>query len=253
MNDTYEERFRVCTWDVDKADRLTMSAAYNFCQEVAGNHAASLGVGAEFMAANGIAWILSRMSAELESRPKAGSRIVVRTWPRGTERLFAIREYELFGDDGARIGRGRSAWLIVDTATFRPRRPEALAAGLPVNAGMDAMPDGAGPVAAVEGLGSAYERRVAYSDLDYNGHVNNSRYVQWIQDALEPDELSSARAMRLDVNYLAELRPGQSAALFTGEVQPGTGWTRAAMVEGRLGRPDGEAQPSFRALLSTRS
>lgn len=252
MSDTYEERFEARTWDVDEADRLTMAAAYNYCQEAAGRHAALLGVGKEYMASNGIAWILSRMSAELEERPRFGSTVTVRTWPRGTERLFAVRDYELLDESGSRLGRGRSAWLIVDTSTYRPRRPETLAAGLPVNAGRDALPDGAIAIPAAEGLSPSYSRRVAYSDLDYNGHVNNARYAQWAQDALEPAWLSSARSLRLDVNYLAELRPGQAADIFAGPCPPGQGWEGGMTIEGRLPKPDGGFQASFRAVFSKR-
>jgi len=233
MNTTYEETFKACAWDVDGAGKLTMAAAYNYCQEIAGNHAAQLGMGEDFMKANGIVWILSRMSAELESRPERGSRIRVRTWPRGTERLFAIREYELRTEAGAIVGRGRSAWLIVDAATFRPRRPEALTAGLPTNASLEALSDGALSLAAGAGLEHTSERAVSYSDIDYNGHMNNARYVQWIQDVMPPETLNAATRLRLDLNYLAEMKPGSAAGIFLKHVAGTDGWKSRYALEGR--------------------
>jgi len=248
MNDIFEERFKVCTWDVDQADRLTMAAAYNYFQEAAGHHAADLGVGTEYMKANGIVWILSRMSAVLESRPAWGARLRVRTWPRGTDRLFARRDYELLDEAGAVVARGRSGWLIVDAATFRPRRPEALATGLPTNDGLDSLPDGAQAITATDGLEKAMDRAVGYSDLDYNGHMNNARYVQWIQDALDPAELAEASAMRLDVNYLAEMKSGVAAGVYAGRLPGDDAWPTRRALEGRT--PEG--QSSFRAELSLR-
>jgi medium-chain acyl-[acyl-carrier-protein] hydrolase len=254
MNGTYEERFRLCTWDVDQAGKLTMAAAYNYFQEVAGNHAAALGVGAEYMQANGIVWILSRMSAVLDSRPLAGSRVTVRTWPRGTDRLFAVRDYELRDQAGAVVGRGRSGWLVVDAQSFRPRRPDAVVAGLPRNENLDSMPDGALAVPATDGLENVASRAVAYSDLDVNGHMNNARYVQWIQDTMDPGALASPSALRLDINYLAEMKPGPAATIFSRKVAPGGAWTAMHAFEGRLAPdqrfPDG--QPTFRAELSMR-
>ncbi|MBN2875823.1 MAG: acyl-ACP thioesterase [Spirochaetales bacterium] len=246
MNEYHEEEFRACAWDVDRADRLTMAAAYNYCQEVAGNHASLLGVGSTYMKANGIVWILSRMSAVLDERPPSGTKVIVRTWPRGTDRLFVVRDYELRNEAGAVFGRGRSAWLIVDATSFRPRRPEAIVAGLPVNASLDALPDGARALAAAEHHVRAGGRSVAYSDLDYNGHMNNARYVQWIQDALEPDALADALAMRLDINYLAELRPGASADLFQSPLPATEAWPTRVAVEGRT---TAEGTVSFRAEL----
>ncbi len=254
MGETYEERFRVCTWDVDRADRLTMAAAYNYCQEIAGHHATELGVGSAFMQANGIVWILSRMSAVLESRPCSGSRVIARTWPRGTERLFAVRDYELEDEAGAVFGRGRSAWLIVDSASYRPRRPEALLQGIPVNENRDSLLDGARAIEPSEGLLRVGDRAVAYSDLDSNGHMNNARYVQWIQDVLNPDSLAEASAMRLDIQYIAELRLGAVAGLYTGSIKHGDPgnltfqWGSRWAIEGRMTGNDNA--PSFRAVLS---
>jgi len=249
MKEIYEERFRVCTWDVDKADRLTMAAAYNYCQEVAGHHAADLGVGSEYMQANSLVWILSRMSAVLESRPPAGAKVTARTWPRGTDRLFAVRDYELLDEAGAVFGRGRSAWLIVDAATFRPRRPETLVAGIPANADRNSLVDGAQSIRPAESLQKVADRAVAYSDLDYNGHMNNARYVQWIQDVLQPDALAEAESMRLDINYLAEMRPGMVASVHTARFETAMPqvWTDCRAIEGRLPGAGGNA--SFRAQL----
>ena len=247
MMEIYEERFKVRTWDVDSANKLTIAAAYNYCQEVAGNHAQALGVGGDYMKANGIAWILSRMSAVLYTRPAQGETISLRTWPRGTERLFAIRDYELTNEAGVLVGSARSAWLIVDTTTFRPRRPEALAEGLPTNEGLDSLPDGAQAIPSSESLEKTMDRTVAYSDLDYNGHMNNSRYAQWVQDAVDPELLSKASSIRLDINYLAELKPGICAGLFGRRLEPSDTWNYCLALEGR---PREDGPPAFRSVLS---
>lgn len=247
MREIHQESFRVRTWDVDRSDRLTIASVYNYCQEVAGNHATELGVGTAYMQANGIVWILARMSALLDQRSASGTELVVRTWPRGTDRLFAIRDYELVGTAGAVLGRGRSAWMVVDAATFRPRRPEAVAQGLPTNEGRDSLADGALAIKAADGLAVVARRSVAYSDIDYNNHMNNARYAQWIQDAVDPEALAAADSMRLDINYLAEMKPGSTADILVGGPSSLDGWQARYDVEGRL-VADGQA--TFRARLS---
>ena len=240
MSNTREETFRVYADDVDGADKLTLAAAFNYFQEIAGNHAQELGVGRKDMFDAGQAWILSRMSAVLDRRPGWGSEVRVRTWPRGTSRLFAIRDYEMRVETGEVFARGRSGWLVVDTTTLRPRRPENLAAGLPKNEGMDALPDGAQGLSERKDLIEVGRRSAAYSDIDYNGHVNNARYVQWIQDVLPIEELEAADCLRLDINYLGEVRPGSTVKIAAGRIDGG--WA----LEGR--HEDGDA-PAFRAEL----
>jgi acyl-ACP thioesterase len=250
MSDQHAETFILRTWDVDRADRLNPAALANFFQEAAGDHAEELGVGLEPMRAEGLGWILSRLSYTLSRRPGRGETLTVRTWPHGTDRLFAVRDYEVLDAAGARIGAGRSGWLVVDLASLRPKRPEAVTAGLPRNAERAALPDGIGPLAARADLAPAGTRRAAYTDLDYNGHVNNARYLQWAQDALAASDLEAAAGFRVDVNYLAEVKLGQSIELFAAalpaEPSGSSGRDRSGwQVEGR----HAAGAPAFRAEL----
>ena len=48
-----------------------------------------------------------------------------------------------------------------------------------------------------------------YTDLDVNGHVNNTRYMDWCCNALGIDTMKDSCLARFDVNYDVEVRPGQ--------------------------------------------
>ncbi|MGA2976221.1 MAG: acyl-ACP thioesterase domain-containing protein [Spirochaetia bacterium] len=243
-----EEHFRICTWDVDQADRLTMSAAFNYCQEAAGNHARELGNGTEKLRALGLAWVLSRMSLVLDERPGWGVQIAARTWPRGRDRLFAIRDYQLLAKEGRVIGRGRSAWLVLDLTSFKPRRLESLSFTIPENHEMDGLVDGVKSIESRKDMGPSIARLAAYSDMDYNGHVNNARYVQWIQDVLPVEALLKAESLRLDINYLAEVKPGEKACIAF--VQTENGRNPSFHVEGTH---ESTGKPCLRAVLSVPS
>jgi acyl-ACP thioesterase len=91
------------------------------------------------------------------------------------------------------------------------------------------------------------ERRALYSDIDYNGHVNNVRYIQWIQDSVDPAVLEQARQARLDINYLGEVKPGETVELWKAEFSAES-WDWAAAFEGRRRQGD-NAEPAFRAEL----
>ena len=46
--------------------------------------------------------------------PLWGETIIVKTWPRGTDKLFALRDYEVRYPDGRSIALATSSWLIID-------------------------------------------------------------------------------------------------------------------------------------------
>jgi acyl-ACP thioesterase len=241
----WQEDFCIRFWDVDKTDQLTLAGTFDFFQEAAIAHAEHLGVGKKVLDEKQQAWILSRMSVLIERRPRKDEKITIRTWPRGPEKLFVLRDYDLLGEDNAVIVRGRSAWLVLDMEKHRPLRPQPIVEHMPLNEGLNALPDGAQGIDAEHDLVKVYERQAAYSDIDYNGHVNNARYIQWIQDAVDPEILYDARQMRLDINYLSEVKAGETIGIWTCPVKTKSG---TLALEGKNPNADISA---FRAQLWT--
>ncbi|MDR2402881.1 MAG: acyl-ACP thioesterase [Spirochaetaceae bacterium] len=260
--DIWHETFTLRFGAVDRSDQLTLASTFDFFQEAAISHAESLGVGREAMARTGQGWILSRISVFLERRPRFGETITVRTWPRGWDRLLAIRDYDIRDASDTPIVRGRSSWIILDIEKRRPLRPQAMMDTLPLNDGINALPGGGGGLETRENLVRVGERRALYSDIDYNGHVNNTRYIQWIQDITEPELLDKARQIRFDINYLSEVKPGDMTELLAAPLKLSIGGDGgdlgldgdsaagiARAFEGRR-QPEGK-QAVFRAELRT--
>jgi acyl-ACP thioesterase len=269
--DIYTEQLSIRFADIDQSDTLTIAATFDLFQEAANTHAELLGLGRDMMQKTGQVWILSRLSVFMDRRPRYREQVTVRSWPRGSNKLFAIRDYDIraAGQDGPAVVRGRSAWLIVDLEKHRPLRPQALVEQLPPNGGMDALPGpnpGNDPPPSLasrfagdtgEGLSPPAPRRAAYSDIDYNGHVNNARYIQWIQDLLDPPLLAGAKQIRLDINYLSEVRYGETIGLYAAAIDGFCADTRGSptecasslAVEGRRKTEGAEGAPVFRAEL----
>ncbi|MDR0374866.1 MAG: acyl-ACP thioesterase [Treponema sp.] len=206
--------------DIDTSDRLTLARTFDYFQEVAINHAEDLGVGRAALAQSRQVWILSRIGVLIERRPKFHEKITVRTWPRSWEKLFAKRDYDIRDATGNALVRGRSGWLVVDIETHRPLRPQPIVETLPKNEGRDALNEIVN-LTVRENLEIVGERTPCYSDIDFNGHVNNARYVQWIQDITDPEALVEADSMRLDINYISEARLNERVELWKAPIEQG--------------------------------
>jgi len=244
--DVWQESAPVRFGSIDKSDRLTLDAVFQFFQEAAICHAENLGVGREDLARTGQAWILSRISVLVKRRPEYRENIKIRSWPRGWERLFAIRNYEIKDKNDTAVVSARSAWLIVDMEKRRPLRPQAVMDNLPKNEGLDSLTteeNGAAALTERGDLQKVMERKALYTDIDYNGHVNNIRYVQWIEDTLDPQLLEKADKLRIDINYMNEIMLGETAELLSAPI---LGENNAFAFEGR--KKDG-GQAAFRAEL----
>lgn len=231
---------------IDRSDRLTLDAVFHLFQDAAISHADNLGVGREDMARSRHVWILSRMSVRIDRRPRYGETITVRSWPRGAEKLFALRDYDIRDASDTPLVLARSGWLIVDMEKRRPLRPQSVMDTMPRNDGLDALPAGAAGLEERPGLQKTGERKAVYTDLDYNGHVNNVRYIQWMEDVLDPALLEQAGRMRLDINYLNEILPGEIIELWSAPFSDAglDGGVKPIAFEGRKA-----SGPAFRAEL----
>ena len=242
----WQETVPVRFGEIDRSDRLTLDGVFRLFQEMAICHAENLGVGREDMARTGQVWILSRMSVLVKSRPKYCETVTTRTWPCGWEKLFAMRNFDIRDKNDTAIVAARSAWLIVDIGKRRPLRPQSVMDNLPKNEGINALdPEDNGTASLEErkDLQKAAERKALYTDVDFNGHVNNVRYIQWIEDTFDPQLLEKADKFRIDINYMNEIMLGETAELLSAPI---LGENNAFAFEGR--KKDG-GQVAFRAEL----
>jgi acyl-ACP thioesterase len=218
MLDIWKETADIRFGCVDRSDRLTLASVFNFFQEAAISHAADLGVGRDDLALSAQAWVLSRLSLFIERRAAYGETVEVSTWPRRSEKLFALRDYEIRDAQGKAIVRGRGGWLVLDIEKRRPLRPQQLVDALPHNEGRDAFPAGPIGLDQRDGLEKIAERNALYSDIDFYGHANNARIIQWVQDVTDMEILTKASQIRLDINYLSEGMPGDTVELWAAPI-----------------------------------
>ena len=247
----WQETFPIRFAAIDRSNRLTLDAVFQFFQEVAISHAENLGVGREDMAKTKQSWILSRMSVLVTQRPRYCETITVRSWPRGGDKLFALRDYDIRNEAGVPVVQARSGWIVLDMEKRRPMRPNSVMDALPMNEGLNALESGNAGLAGRDNLQKSGERRALYTDIDYNGHVNNIRYIQWIEDTLDSKALEDAAKMRMDINYLNEVLPGSVTEIWYAPVSDdGTAdFGRPNAAYAFEGRNAGNNQAMFRAEL----
>ena len=207
-----EREFRVHVYDTSADEKLSLCSLFNYMQDVAAEHAIKLGYGRDELMKGNHFWVLSRMYAEIREWPFRDETILVRTWPYGTEGVFALRFYEVRYPDGRLIASASSSWLIIDATTKKIQRPdEKLSAynslkekeAFPVRtAGKldDQLRDGE----------LSPEFRVKPSDLDVNLHTNNVNYLKWTIDAYDFDFMMKHVPSSVEINYLAESMLGEN-------------------------------------------
>jgi len=209
----WTQEFGVHSFDVDFRRHASIETVCRFFMEAAWNHAEALGFGFSHLAAQGKVWVLSRLSVRVVRNPQWGETVCVRTWPRATKSVFAMRDFQLLSGAGDVMASGASAWLVLDANSRRPQRPERVLSRVPALPAERALPEDPEKIPAVAASPGGPPFRVRYSDLDVNNHVNSCRYLRWVLDAY-PVEFHAAHIVaQLEANYLGETHAGEALAL----------------------------------------
>ena len=197
--------------------KLRMSELFRLMEEASIAHTEKLGCTRDRTLDRGLLWIITRQQAEIEELPAYDEEITVRSWQGDMMHVFFPRFYEI-ERAGRVIVRGQALWMLIDEESRQMIMPEDYDIFIPGRPGSDDMM--LAPVVIPEELKEAdpairQELVTRFSQVDINGHMNNTRYFDIIDDALytmhPAEEKKVPRLVR--ANYLSELRAGDCFTL----------------------------------------
>ena len=84
---------------------------------------------------------------------------------------------------GQRLAAATSAWLIINATTHRMASPKAVNLDLPAASDRIGLDEPLDRIGLAQNGEERLRVHAGYSAVDIVGHVNNSRYVEWMCDA----------------------------------------------------------------------
>jgi len=210
-----KERYRVNSFDIGPDSRVKVSTLFNFMLNSAWNHANSSEFGFGDLKEQGRIWVLSRFLVEINRLPVWNDEVIIETWGKGKDGLFALRDFIVSDAKGEVLAIATSSWLIVDMKTRRPQRPDELMEKFPCVEDKHAVtrkPDKIPPVDMAEAL---YDE-VRFGDLDVNNHANAHRYIEWILDSYAEEMLKKRHIRRIEINFMSEALLGDGIVVLSG-------------------------------------
>lgn len=206
-----EIKLRVSECDVNNLWRP--GAMLTEMQEVAGEYCDLTGCGREALLRHGIAWVVARMAIRMEWYPRMGEMIRLRTFHRPVRHRFFPRYYEFRDGEGQLLGQASSLWLLMDLETRQSVAADRLPAPLSDNRDMPELMPLPGNIPQLDAPETVIPWQAQYTDLDPNGHVNNTKYVDWLCNALGIETMRSHRIDNLLIHFNSEILPGQPVEL----------------------------------------
>lgn len=215
----YTKHYTVRWHDTDSNRNLTPTHLLMYMEETSDYHLRDAGMTLdELRDTRGLAFLLSRIAVRVYEQLHVGEEIDVQTWVCESRGLSFVRCYRVLRD-GKTVAEAYSIWALLDlnaqkllpTASFpydiEPEQPlgseVSARVRFPAQAGM-------------EYIG---ERKIVYSDIDYNGHMNNTHYPNMLCD-FTPDILAK-NVTGFTLSFLHEAAYGHTLKVFRCEREDG--------------------------------
>lgn len=207
MEPIYSQNFTITDLYVDCCGRLLPSKILYMMQEVAGNHFADLAMDYDSLAERGLFWAVTRHKLQITRLPMRGETIRLETWPMPTTRVAYPRSIVAYDEDDNEVFRSITLWVLMDISSRSMVLPGK--SGIQV-AGTLRGNELTSPLGLpAKALQNRQSRTVSFTDLDRNGHMNNTKYLDWIYDLLPSGFHRGHNIRELTVSYLNEAREGQ--------------------------------------------
>jgi medium-chain acyl-[acyl-carrier-protein] hydrolase len=206
----YKEKINLKYSEIDQNLAMKPFALLNFLQDIASKNAEDLGFGYSYIHPKNYAWFLIKYRMEFEEYPMDVQELTLKTEPRGYNKLFAFRDFELL--NGAKLlGRMHSMWSMVD---IESRSMIPVPAAIPESPYMKPFEKRGDDLvfAKIQPISNPVfekEFEVRYNDLDVNGHANNGNYIVWAFEPLTFEFKNLHRIKNLDMVYKKEAKFGE--------------------------------------------
>ena len=216
----YQEEMEVKFCQCDASHRLKLSELFRILTDIADTAFAFRGMDHQFLMENRMVFLISRFSVQVSRMPVQTERIRVATWEQQCERAQFIRNFCVWDTQGNALIEVSSGWILVDPVNRSILRPGQFEERFPGS--LRPMPEeksGAPDFIRLrlreseEGVLQGADRKIVYSDIDGNGHVDNARYIDMAMDIL-PERLSSLSPEYVQVAFNREAMLGESLQMF---------------------------------------
>ena len=197
---------------------MKLSSIFLFFQEASSIHSELLGVGKSETLDKNLHWVISRFDVVIDRIPKYNEKVKVKTYPGSNNGLFFFRHYLITDMKDNVLVRGISNWLVIDASSHQIKRNPFGNYILPTYSMENELPNPMKVVGEANSL--LYTRKIRYSDIDLNTHLNNTRYIDLIQDSFDLDFYKSHRISKFSINYNLELVAGDEVSIYRSDTDP---------------------------------
>ena len=206
----YTKHFNTNYQSLDYTNKWRLSTILNHFSDIATEHALKLGMwNPETIDQYG--WVLSKLHLELNQQMNSEP-FDMKTTVGIPSKVIFPRYFQILVNDQI-VANGSSIWTLLDLQKRRIVMPKRIGLNIPLNEGFEPycrLPE------TIDDVDYQFieTRKVRYSDIDTNKHMNNTRYIDWACDLIGLEFFEEHYFTSLDIYFKKEIAPNQNVDLY---------------------------------------
>lgn len=244
MKEFFEYTEELTVNDVDCNLKMTLAHTVDVLQILANENAERGGYGFKALLDNNNAfWVLTKIKIKCNTMPLHREKVVCKTWPITPGKLTLERDFEIKDNRGKVAVAATSEWCLIDAETRRIKRID----GNTVMPNIDYIEAralvGEFTKQKIE-IGEndfCFERVIRSTDIDMNGHANNTRYTFMAMDCFTTQFLKDNDIDSYEIHFVKECTEGDKLLVFKKQISENGYYITATK---------GENQTVFRAFVN---
>ena len=207
MGLTYQMKMKIPFDMADMNGHIKLPDVILLSLQVSGMQSIELGVSDKTILEDyNLVWIITDYDIEVARLPHFAEEITIETEALSYNRLFCYRRFTIYDEAGQELIHMMATFVLMDRDSRKVHavEPEIV---VPYQSDFDKKLIRGPRYEPLEELVSK-DYHVRFYDLDMTGHVNNSKYLDWIFEVMGADFLTQYIPKKINLKYVKEVRPG---------------------------------------------
>ena len=207
MGLTYQMKMKIPFDMADMNGHIKLPDVILLSLQVSGMQSIELGVSDKTILEDyNLVWIITDYDIEVARLPHFAEEITIETEALSYNRLFCYRRFTIYDEAGQDLIHMMATFVLMDRDSRKVHavEPEIVA---PYQSEFSKKLLRGPKYQSLENPISK-DYHVRFYDLDMNGHVNNSKYLDWIFEVMGVDFLTHYIPKKINLKYVKEVRPG---------------------------------------------
>lgn len=215
----FTKKYTISNNDVDASFKLKISAIFRYFQDIALVATKSINYDPVSLSKRNIDWVIIRMMVDIIRLPNCDEEIEICTYPGKNIPLLYPRYFFIKDKNNNIIIRASSIWALIDNNSRHAILDKDAISRLAEEHYENelSLPD---KIIIPENLSLLENRKIHYSDLDFNTHMNNVRYVELIMDTNDSTFYQNHHPKKITLDYKKEIKENEIVSVYTNHSNP---------------------------------